>query len=80
MKAPNSMFNTHIKSVKGLVSIGSLMLIKTSVDVRFTSDTHETLSLTVDNNIQIAVPFEKVWELIEETRAERNEISGNETN
>lgn len=75
MKAPNSMFNTHIKSVKGLVSIGSLMPIKTRVDVRFTSDTHETLSLTVDNNIQIAVPFEKVWELIEETRADRNEAN-----
>lgn len=74
MRAPNSMFNTHIKSVKGLVSIGSLMPTKARVDVRFTSDTHETLSLTV-GNIQIAVPFEKVWELIEETRADRDAVN-----
>lgn len=69
MRAPGAMFNTHIKSVKGLLTISDNMQ-KVRVDVRFTSDSHETLSFTV-GNIQIAVPFEKVWQLIEETRKDR---------
>ncbi len=74
MRAPNAIFNTHIKSIKGVVSKGSLVPIKAKIDVRFTSDDHETLSLTYEN-ILIVVPFEKVWELIEETRADRNAVN-----
>lgn len=74
MRAPGAIFNTHIKSVKGMISKGSIIPKKARVDIRFTSDTHETLSLECEG-VQIAVPFEKVMELVEETRADRNAVN-----
>lgn len=73
MRAPGAIFNTHIKSVKGMISKGIIPKM-VRVDIRFTSDSHETLSLECEG-VQIAVPFEKVMELVEETRAERNETN-----
>lgn len=68
MKDPYATLNTHITTVKGLVSMDdSLIPAKMSVDVRFTSDNHETLSLTV-SNLQIAIPFEKVQKIIDDAR------------
>lgn len=68
MKDPYATFNTHITTVNGLVSMDdSLIPAKMSVDVRFTSDSHETLSLTV-SNLQIAIPFEKVQKIIDDAR------------
>ena len=71
MRDPNAVFNTHIKTIKGFISKNSIFPQKAKIDVRFTSDSHETLSLAY-NGIQIAVPFEKVWELIEETRKDNS--------
>lgn len=73
MRDPNAVLNTHIKTIKGLISKNSIFLQNAKIDVRFTSDSHETLSFTY-NGIQMAVPFEKVWELIEETRKD-NRVS-----
>lgn len=70
MRMPGAMFNTHIKTIKGLLTMDDDMIKKVKVDVRFTSDDHETLSFTV-NNLQIAVPFDKVMDLVEETRRDR---------
>lgn len=72
MRDPNAVFNTHIKTIKGFISKNSTFL-EAKIDVRFTSDSHETLSFTY-SGIQMAVPFEKVWELIEETRKD-NRVS-----
>ena len=71
MRDPNAVYNTHIKTIKGFISKNSIFPQKAKIDVRFTSDSHETLSLAY-NGIQIAVPFEKVWELIEETRKDNS--------
>lgn len=73
MRASGAIFNTHIKSVKGMISIG-IIPKKARVDIRFTSDSHETLSLECEG-VLIAVPFEKVMELVEETRADRNAVN-----
>ena len=71
MRAPGAIFNTHIKTIKGLMTMDDESVIKkVKVDVRFTSDSHETLSFTI-HNLQISVPFEKVWQLVEETRKDR---------
>lgn len=72
MRAPGAMFNTHIRSVKGLISKENnpMTIRKVRVDIRFTSDDHETLSLTTDN-IQISVDYKQVEKLVEETRKDR---------
>lgn len=78
MKAPDSLFNTHILTVKGLVSVddGSRLLpIKDKVDIRCTSDVNgETLSLTV-KNVQIAVKVKDVEKIIQEARKSRSDIA-----
>ncbi len=71
MKDPCAIFNTHISSVDGIVTVDDPSnMRKMKVDVRFTSDNGETLSFSVAN-LQIAVPFEEVEQLIEETRKDR---------
>lgn len=69
MRAEGSKLNTHVMTVQGLTTYNDVMF-KGPVDIRFTSDTHETLSLTM-GNIQIAVGYEKIEELVEETRKDR---------
>ena len=67
MKEPNTMFNTHILTAKGLVSYGYLPK-KAKVDIRCTSDNMgETLSLTV-GDIQIAVKVKDIEKIIAEAR------------
>ena len=70
MRAPGALFNTHIKTIKGLMTMDDDMIKKVKVDVRFTSDSHETLSFTI-HNLQISVPYDKAMQLVEETRKDR---------
>ena len=68
MKEPNTMFNTHILTVKGLFTDNSWLPFKVNVDIRCTSDKRgETLSLTV-GDIQIAVKVKDIEKIIAEAR------------
>ena len=74
MKAEGAKLNTHIISVNGFVTYDEktlLMPMRTTVDIRCTSDSYgETLSLTV-NNVQILVKVSDIERIIEETRKDR---------
>ena len=74
MKAEEAKLNTHIISVNGLVTYDEktlLMPMRTTVDIRCTSDSYgETLSLTV-NNVQIAVNVRDIENIIKEAREDR---------
>lgn len=77
MKAPGALFNTHIKSVKGLFTIDGekTEIHKGQIDIRCTSDSHgETLSLTY-RNLQMTVKVKDVEKLIEETRKDRKDVA-----
>ena len=69
MRVPGAIFDTHIMTIKGLFTGSEMVTRKVDVDVRFTSDSHETLSLTF-KGMQIMVPFDKVMKLVEETRSD----------
>lgn len=76
MRAPGALFNTHIKTVKGLFTADDgeqTRFEKGNIDIRCTSDAHgETLSLTY-HNLQMAVKVKDVEKLIEETRKDRKD-------
>lgn len=76
MKAPNSLFNTHILSVKGMISVDDgtrLVPKKDTIDIRCTSDsTGETLSLTY-RNVQLAVKVKDIEKIIKEARDSRGD-------
>ena len=76
MKEPNTMFNTHILTAKGLVTIGEqLMPSKAKIDLRCTSDVHgETFSITF-KDVQIAVKVSDVEKIITEARENRKDIA-----
>ena len=69
MKAEGSMLNTHIKTVKGLVTYdyGGFKIDRTDVDIRVTSEKRESLSLTA-KNVQILVDVKDIEEVIREAR------------
>ena len=71
MRESNSMFNTHILTVKGLISVYDGEIIhprKGEVDIRCTSDSNgETLSVTY-KNVQIAVKVKDIEKIINEAR------------
>lgn len=69
MRDKYAMFNTHITTVKGLTTEG-LTMKKETLDVRFTSDSHETLSIS-NGHIQFSVDFKPIMKLIEETRKDK---------
>lgn len=74
MKEPNSMFNTHILTVKGLISVDGEIIHprKDEVDIRCTSDSNgETLSLTY-RNVQIGVKVKDIERIIDEARSYRD--------
>ena len=76
MKDPYAMFNTHILSVKGLMS-DERHMYKTRIDIRCTVDDRgETLSLTGDDT-QIAVKVKDIERIIKEAREswERGKVS-----
>lgn len=73
LKPTKGMFLYQTEEADVIISKNSIFPQKAKIDVRFTSDSHETLSFTY-NGIQMGVPFEKVWELIEETRKD-NRVS-----
>lgn len=64
-------FNTWYAETPGMISWtneeGQPMLTKETVSIHFTSDEHETLSLSIDD-AQITVPFDKVMKVAEEAR------------
>lgn len=70
MRDPYAMFNTHIRTVKGLTMINT-SLIKERLDIRFTSDDHETLSIS-NGKVQFSVNYKDVLKLVEETRKDRD--------
>ena len=76
MKEPNAMFNTHILTVKGYISVDDGEIFhprKDDIDIRCTSDTNgETLSFTY-RNVQMAVKVKDVERLIKETRDDRRD-------
>ena len=75
MRDPYAMLNTHIKTVKGIVSVDDGTMKIMNVDIRFTSDTHgETLSLTV-GSAQVAVRYSEIEKLVEETRKDRGDTA-----
>ena len=78
MKEPNAIFNTHILTVKGYVTVDDSEIFhprKDDIDIRCTSDTHgETLSLTY-RNVQIAVKVKDIERIIKEARDDRRDIA-----
>lgn len=74
MKAPNSLLNTHIKSVKGLLTVGDITNIqRVNIDIRCTSEIDkETISLTY-RNIQMLVDVKHIEQIIEEARKDRKD-------
>lgn len=72
MKAPNSLLNTHIKSVKGVITIDDENNIKKDIiDIRCTSEIDkETLSLTY-RNVQLLVNVKHIEQIIAEARESR---------
>ena len=63
--------NTYYAETQGMITYeneeGKFVHEKCTIGIHFTSDEHETLALSVDN-AQLAVPFDKVMEVVEETR------------
>ena len=63
--------NTYYAETSGMITYeneeGKFVYEKCTIGIHFTSDEHETLSLSVDN-AQLTVPFDKVMEVVEETR------------
>lgn len=78
MKEPNSMFNTHILTVKGYVTVYDSEIYnpkKDNIDIRCTSDVNgETLSLTY-RNVQMSVKVKDIEKIIKETRDDRRDIA-----
>ena len=65
------MFNTYYAETSGMITYeneeGKFVYEKCTVGIHFTSNEHETLSLSVDN-AQLTVPFDKVMKVVEEAR------------
>lgn len=65
------LLNTYYAETQGMITYeneeGKFVYEKCTIGIHFTSDEHETLSLSVDN-AQLTVPFDKVMEVVEETR------------
>lgn len=78
MKEPNAIFNTHILTVKGYISVDDGEVLhprNDDIDIRCTSDTHgETLSLTY-RNVQMSVKVKDIEKIIKETRDDRRDIA-----
>ena len=75
MREPHSIYNTHIKRVRGVISTDENYLhpISDKVDIRCTSEhDHETFSVTY-KNIQILVGVKDVEKIIEEARNYKKE-------
>lgn len=72
MKSPGAKTNTHDIQVRGMLAAGSKATAEELL-VFFTSDAlGETLSIASERTgILLAVPFEKVEKLIQQTRRER---------
>lgn len=73
MRDPLALFNTHMRKAKVLYSedIGALKCARKDADLRFTSDDHgETFSVTL-GNIQIAMNYKDIENLVNETRKDR---------
>ena len=66
------MFNTYYAEVKGMITWvddeENQHMTKEIIGIHFTSDDHETLSLSVSDDAQITVPFDKVMKVVEEAR------------
>ena len=76
MKEPNTMFNTHILTVKGYISVDDGEVLhprRDDIDIRCTSDSNgETLSLTY-KNVQMAVKVKDIEKIIKEARDDRKD-------
>lgn len=74
-KADGAMFNTWIVDVDGTLNLyvgNTLKSNKAVITVRFTSEGHETLSITDErSDIQYTMPFKKIDELIKLARKEK---------
>ena len=69
-KADGAKLNTWIVDVDGSILANNVMF-KNSFAVRFTSDTHETLSITDERSgVQFNVPFKMIQEMIDNARKE----------
>ena len=66
------MFNTYYAETKGYITWvddeDNQHITKETIGIHFTSDEHETLSLSVSDDAQITVPFDKVMKVVEEAR------------
>lgn len=78
MREPNAMFNTHILTVKGYISVDDGEIFhqrKDDIDIRCTSDANgETLSPTY-RNVQMAVKVKDIEKIIKEARDDRRDIA-----
>lgn len=76
MKEPNAVFNTHILTAKGYITVDDSEIFhprKVDIDIRCTSDTNgETLSLTY-RNVQMAVKVKDIERIIKEARDDRRD-------
>lgn len=76
MKEPNAVFNTHILTTKGYVTVYDSDIYhpkKDNIEIRCTSDVNgETLSLTY-RNIQMAVKVKDIEKIIKEARDDRRD-------
>lgn len=70
MKEDGAKLNTWIVDVNGSMVANDIMF-KVVYAVRFTSDTHETLSITDEiSGVQFSVPFKMIQEMIDKARKE----------
>lgn len=66
------LLNTYYAEAPGMITYedgvsDNFVFEKCTVGIHFTSDEHETLSLSVDN-AQLTVPFKYVMQVVEEAR------------
>lgn len=73
------MFNTYYAETKGYITWTdeeeNQHMTKETVGIRFTSDDHETLSLSVSDDAEITVPFSKVMAVVEEARKHNTRLN-----
>lgn len=73
------MFNTYYAETKGYITWvdddDRQHTTKEVIGIHFTSDDHETLSLSVSDDAEITVPFSKVMAVVEEARKHNTRLN-----
>lgn len=71
MRAPGAMFNTHIRTTKGITTTEGEFMKWERYELCFTSDAIGGTLSVGNGKVQFTLKYSEVEKLIEETRADR---------